>query len=188
MCPRSVTADVGKLRQTLINLIGNAIKFTNEGRITLRVKADGLLDDRCTLSFELEDTGRGIAEDEVAGLFDKFFQAEAGRQSMEGTGLGLAISRKFIEFMGGEIVVRSVYGEGSVFEFEFPVLISASPAVDLDSEAATAATRDRFNNADQNRDRTILIAEDQVANRLLLSTILKKAGFNIVEAINGSEA
>ncbi len=187
--PRRVKADVGKLRQTLINLIGNAVKFTEKGSITLRILTEDQSETNCSLVFEVEDTGRGIAEEEVGNLFEKFFQADAGKKSMQGTGLGLAISRRFIEFMGGEITVRSVLGKGTTFRFHFPVRIveRASVGPKPDSKKAEEATKERMRRL-RDQGHRILVAEDQIANRLLLTTILKKSGFTVFEAKDGREA
>ncbi len=189
--PRWVSADVGKLRQTLINLIGNAFKFTDSGSITLRGWCDHSQDaQRPMLYFEVEDTGQGISEKELNGLFDKFFQADAGRRSLQGTGLGLAISRKFIEFMGGEITVRSQLGKGTVFQLSFPatILANAQQLKPEQTAMASQASQSLINGHPACANIRILIAEDQIANRLLLSTILNKAGFDVEEAVNGREA
>jgi signal transduction histidine kinase len=114
--PLYITADENKLRQTLINLVGNAVKFTSEGFVTLRV----FLEPKSNLSelhFEIEDTGYGIATEEFDQLFQLFCQTESGRKSRQGTGLGLSISRHFVQLMGGDIQVQSCLGQGSTFSF-----------------------------------------------------------------------
>ncbi len=123
--PRYIRCDPIKLRQVLINLLNNAFKFTEKGRITLRMdmeKNNGKLlgnkNELPSLVFEVEDTGKGIAPGELSKIFDPFEQAEAGRLETEGTGLGLAISRRFIELMGGHITVESNLGRGSLFRFD----------------------------------------------------------------------
>jgi PAS domain S-box-containing protein len=140
--PHYIRADEAKLRQVLLNLLGNAIKFTQTGSVTLRVKiacaeepssdnknaelttANHLLSFSfpCLLHFEIEDTGYGIVAEELQHLFEPFAQTEAGRRSQEGTGLGLAISQNFIRLMGGEIGVNSILGKGTIFNFHIPVL------------------------------------------------------------------
>ncbi len=121
--PQQIKADQGKLRQVLLNLLDNAIKFTDKGQVNLRVQCSTHEDADfvVALRFEVEDTGFGIAPEEMASLFEAFVQTESGRQSNRGTGLGLAISDRFVQLMGGKLQVRSVPGEGSVFEFEIPV-------------------------------------------------------------------
>jgi PAS domain S-box-containing protein len=141
--PHYIYADEGKLRQVLLNLLGNAIKFTQTGKVMLRismaceVKTSDQNKDQgsvaatnfisysmpCLLYFEIEDTGFGIAPEELKILFEPFVQTEAGRRSQEGTGLGLSISRNFIRLMGGEISVTSRLGEGTIFNFYLPVIL-----------------------------------------------------------------
>ena len=113
--PEIITADEGKLRQVLINIIGNAIKFTSQGRVILSVsnsKSSG------KIKFAITDTGRGIAESEIEALFEPFVQTTTGKKTIEGTGLGLPISREFVQLMGGEISVSSQVEKGTTFTFE----------------------------------------------------------------------
>lgn len=121
--PQYIYTDVKKLRSCLSNLISNAIKFTPQGSISLRVKlveeaGDEInISDSSHLLFQVEDTGIGVSPDELKKLFDAFTQAEAGLKSLQGTGLGLTITRKFVQMMGGEIQVTSTLGRGSIFTF-----------------------------------------------------------------------
>jgi len=123
-----VRTDPTHLRKILINLIGNALKFTMAGKVTVRMRqvADSL-DQSLRLRFEVEDTGPGIAADELAALFEAFAQTATGLKAQEGTGLGLAISRKFVQLMGGDITVKSQVGQGTTFQFELPC-VTISPA------------------------------------------------------------
>lgn len=195
--PAEVETDEVKLRQVLINFIGNAIKFTPEGgRITLRV---GVADSKPTpndsgyenptkLVFEVADTGCGIAEVEVPKLFEKFAQTASGRRSGQGTGLGLPISKSFVELMGGHVSVRSQLGQGTVFAFDI-----VCDAVAVSEKNVDATLPERPDNeipklADGVGEFRVLIAEDQLPNRLLLRTLLDKAGFKVFEAENGQEA
>lgn len=187
--PNRIVTDKGKLRQVLVNLLGNALKFTDQGSISLKVwseeipKADGTSQAR--LFFEIRDTGRGIAQDEIGNLFQKFVQAEAGKKSHQGTGLGLAISKHFIQIMGGDVTVESELGVGTVFKFDV-----VCDEVDYSASEETADHRARMVKglvAGQ-EDFRILVAEDQIANRLLIVRLLKSIGFNIVEAVDGAEA
>lgn len=137
--PHSIKTDPKKLRCCLINLLGNAIKFTENGTVTLRVSAGletGAAENSLanltasyssqflfpnTLHFEVEDTGPGIAAEEMDGLFDAFVQTETGRKCAEGTGLGLAITRKFVQLLGGDITVSSALGDGAIFKFDIKI-------------------------------------------------------------------
>ncbi|NJL19740.1 MAG: GAF domain-containing protein [Leptolyngbyaceae cyanobacterium SM1_3_5] len=118
--PQRVRTDENKLRQVLINLLGNAVKFTHSGSVTLRLKVQSELTPYL-LSVEVEDTGVGIAADELGDLFEAFKQTRSGQQSQEGTGLGLRISQRFVQLMGGKITVRSELGKGSCFAFQIPI-------------------------------------------------------------------
>ncbi|MCB1207309.1 MAG: response regulator, partial [Verrucomicrobiae bacterium] len=198
--PGEIVTDRSKLRQTLINLIGNAIKFTAQGGVGVSVSAEqsgepetieGRLRRRVRIVFEIRDTGRGIREDEISKLFERYSQTESGRRSSEGTGLGLPIARSFVQLMGGDIEVTSVLGKGTTFRFSIeceelaPVEATAEVAtLSLDEKSAQ-----RINGFSAPQDELrILIAEDQPTNRLLLKRILGKAGFKIEEAFDGQAA
>ncbi|MCP4140346.1 MAG: hypothetical protein GY755_08675, partial [Chloroflexi bacterium] len=121
--PQYVRTDANKLRQVLVNLLNNALKFTKEGGIQLSANSEQLSEqpealntDTCLL-FTVKDTGPGIAPDDADSVFDAFIQSDSGQQSQEGTGLGLPISRKFVRMMGGDMTVESEVGGGSVFSF-----------------------------------------------------------------------
>jgi len=127
--PRNIVTDELKLRQVLINLINNALKFTKKGSVSLVVKSpEGSIDNKSSspdhpvlLQFEIKDTGPGIAPGEIDMLFNPFTQAEEGKKSHKGTGLGLSISKKFVELLGGEITVKSQLDKGTTFSFTIPV-------------------------------------------------------------------
>jgi PAS domain S-box-containing protein len=197
--PRYVHTDEGKLRQILMNLLGNAVKFTQEGGVTLRVghkreasvqgAADGATADASagtsplTLCFEVEDTGAGIASEELTALFDPFVQTESGRASQEGTGLGLPICQQFVSLLGGELRVTSEVGKGSLFKFDIP-----ARAVDA-AEVASMAQRPRVVAlAPGQPTYRLLVVEDRKTNRKLLTRLLKPLGFKVREATHGQEA
>ncbi|EAZ89035.1 GAF domain-containing hybrid sensor histidine kinase/response regulator [Crocosphaera chwakensis] len=177
--PQYIRTDEKKLRQVLINIIGNAIKFTEKGGITVKVWCKGH-----QLFFAVQDTGQGIENEELEVLFSPFTQATAGIDSGEGTGLGLPISAKFINLMGGDITVNSRVGEGTTFTFD----IYFQPAIA--SVKNTTATMFRYPVGlapDQPHFR-ILVVEDKQTNRDLLVKLLTLVGFEVKEAINGQEA
>jgi PAS domain S-box-containing protein len=128
--PQYIHTDEGKLRQVLINLLDNAIKFTPTGRVMLRASysPDEARVDSALIQIEVEDTGMGIAADEIGCLFDAFIQTESGRSLHQGTGLGLAISRQFVHVMGGNIMVQSQVGQGTCFTVTLPFNVEAQPA------------------------------------------------------------
>ncbi|MBD2092893.1 GAF domain-containing protein [Microcoleus sp. FACHB-1515] len=190
--PQFIRTDESKLRQVLINLVGNGIKFTMSGSVTLRVEvkhqqlevqktADA---QSLTLHFEVEDTGLGIHPTELADLFEAFTQTEIGRNSQEGSGLGLPISRNFVQLMGGDITVSSTVGVGTVFAFEIEVARSTLPP---QLPCPRSAHRVVGLAADQPSYR-ILVVEDQWANRQLLVKLLESVGFQVESAQNGQEA
>ncbi len=194
--PRYIQADKQKLRQVLLNLLGNAVKFTSQGSVALRVsckqcavsttkeKTNSLLPTSYfLLHFEVEDTGVGIAPDEIERIFHAFVQKRSSKTPSEGTGLGLAISRKFVQMMGGDIAVESAVGKGSTFKFD--ILVEPSDMVKVETEPE--APRVIGLEPDQPAYR-ILVVEDNLANRALLCKLLQSAGFKVHEAINGQEA
>ena len=159
--PAWVLADRHRLMQVLVNLLGNAIKFTQQGHVMLRVKQSDQ-----SLVFEVEDTGIGISEDQQAKVFERFSQATVQTQAVYGgNGLGLAISKRLVELMGGEIGVKSQLGHGSVFWFTVPL-------VPAQAKVPEHVQHPRFANQQQHAWR-FLIVDDVAMNRLLLRQILK---------------
>ncbi|MGB3534704.1 MAG: ATP-binding protein [Microcoleaceae cyanobacterium] len=184
--PQYINADESKLRQVLINLISNAIKFTETGKIILRVQSISAPEktrSSLTLLFEVEDTGWGIATDEIETLFDAFVQTETGRKSQEGTGLGLPISRQFVQLMGGDIQVKSQVDKGSVFSFT--IQCSLSQATDIETQQPFKQVLGLESNQPIYR---ILAVDDRWENRQLLLKLLAQIGFEVQAAENGSEA
>ncbi|MEG4806443.1 ATP-binding protein [Microcoleus sp. F8-D3] len=230
--PQYVKTDDLKLRQILINLLNNALKFTDRGGVSVRVsklssginqQAEGEKND-CSepsknqeippsnglkisqlnqsenqifvpqndeaasassffLHFEVEDTGPGIATNELDDLFEAFVQTQTGKDSQEGTGLGLPISRKFVELMGGEISVCSAVGKGTNFKFDIQVI-----AVDTADIESPKPSRNVIALVPNQHTYRILIVDDKPLNRQLLIKILSPLGFELKEATNGQEA
>jgi PAS domain S-box-containing protein len=177
--PRYIRTDESKLSQILTNLLSNAIKFTQLGEVILRVCSTQPF----TLHFEIEDSGPGIAPNELETIFEPFVQTEVGRSSHEGTGLGLPISREFIHLMGGEIEADSRLGEGTIFRFD----IQTTPVEESKTQAQKPHRQVIGLEIEQPHYR-ILVAEDKLENRRLLVEILKPVGFDVREASNGQEA
>ena len=165
--PRYVRGDEAKVRQVLINLLGNAFKFTETGGVVLRAS---WRDARAV--FEVEDTGRGIASEEIDKLFGAFVQTESGRLSQEGTGLGLAISRSFARLMGGDITVESEPGHGTVFRVE--LLLPATDAVIHESNPRPVIGLEPGQPLFR-----ILVVDDTLENRKLLVKLLGAIGFQM---------
>ncbi len=186
--PAFVEGDAGKIRQILINIIGNAIKFTKQGFVSLKLECQLSEDtaecqqEQLNLRFEVEDSGIGIAQEKLDTIFDPFVQAGQSKEMTSGTGLGLAISRKFIILLGGEISARSQEGHGSSFRFTLPV----KPASGVGVESGSTGKRIIGLAADQPEYR-ILIVEDRPENRMLLRKLMQIVGFEVLEAKDGKE-
>ncbi|MEQ8385714.1 MAG: PAS domain S-box protein [Coleofasciculus sp. A1-SPW-01] len=189
--PEYVQNDAVKLRQVLINLLANAFKFTQSGAISVRVSR--VTDtretpttkepDEITLQFEIEDTGAGMAAEELEDIFDSFIQSQTGKQHQEGTGLGLSISREFVRLMGGDLTVASQVGQGTVFRFEIRVKLADA------SQVPTLKPKRRIIALEPNQPcYRILIVDDRVDNRKLLIQLLNPLGFLLQEATNGKDA
>ncbi|MBG1264561.1 ATP-binding protein [Nostoc commune] len=192
--PKYIETDENKLCQVLLNLLGNAIKFTNTGRVTLRVRlgagnweteeqGEQNLLHPPHLFFEVQDTGCGIAPQELDLLFEAFEQTEIGRKSQQGTGLGLAISRKYVQLMGGDITVNSIPGVGSRFAFDIQIALACPreiPTNQIKSQILALAPTEKAYR--------ILVVDDSKESRLLLVKILTSVGFEVMEATDGSEA
>ncbi|NET55913.1 MAG: response regulator [Symploca sp. SIO2E6] len=225
--PQYIQADEGKLREILINLLGNAIKFTEEGSIILRVRlgskgewGDGEMGRRgdtetrrrgdaetkkqfpipnsqfpnnkqqttnnqqpTTIHFEVEDTGPGIAPEEMDKLFTAFGQTETGRKLNQGTGLGLAISQTIVQLMGGKITVSSTPNQGTTFTFDIQVTLAE--ATEIETSQQTGKIISLAPNQPEYR---ILVVDDRPDSRLFLLELLKFIGFSVREAENGQEA
>jgi signal transduction histidine kinase/CheY-like chemotaxis protein len=180
--PRYVRSDEAKLRQVIVNLLGNAVKFTERGGATLRVHARPEAADDVRLLFEVEDTGVGIAPDETELLFEPFVQTRSGVAAHEGTGLGLPISRRYVSLLGGTITVKSQPGKGSVFAFD------ARAALADPSEVAEVKPKRRVTGLEPGQPQyRILIAEDRDSNRELLMKLLAPLGFDVRAVRNGAE-
>ncbi|MEB3886502.1 ATP-binding protein [Lyngbya sp. CCY1209] len=183
--PRYVQTDELKLREVLINLLANAVKFTRRGGVSVRVRNRPTEPEppTRTLWFKVEDTGVGIAPEEIDQLFESFSQTESGKKVQEGTGLGLSISRKFVQLMGGEIRVKSRVGFGTVFDFNIEVKLVR------ETDIETPAPARRITGLAPNQPNyKILIVDDNSLNRQLLVKLLNPLGFELKEAADGKEA
>lgn len=183
--PRGIKSDATKLRQVLVNLLGNAVKFTHSGTISLQVTEQHDEQQR-TIHFIVADTGIGIPDDKQQTVFDAFKQAQDGIDA-GGTGLGLAISQRLIQEMGGsDILLESRYGHGSTFSFSLP-LIAVSDK-DLLAPQKNNYDDTKIPVLDDDNDITALIVDERDINRNILKQLLQAAGFKTMEAVNGKEA
>ena len=184
--PRTMWGDAGKLRQVLINLLGNAVKFTEHGYVSLRACTKPLDNDpaRILLQLEVEDSGVGISEEQLTTIFDSFMQGDHTGDAAEGTGLGLAICRSLVDVMGGRIDVMSKSGKGSLFTVTVP-LESAEASVLAHEDIRETQVVGLKPGQTPKR---ILVADDNADNRGLLTMMLERAGFTVREVVNGETA
>ncbi|WP_175709955.1 PAS domain S-box protein [Burkholderia ambifaria] len=174
--PAVVRVDERRLRQVLLNLLANAVQFTDRGEVTLSVSRGAA----GRLRFEVRDTGIGVSADRLEAIFQPFEQAGDHTRRSGGAGLGLAISQQLVRMMGGEIEVTSSAGEGSVFGFELDAPASAA----WPCERIPRLQADRLDGAR----RVILVVDDVPANRTLLAEVLGQAGFRVIESSDGRDA
>jgi PAS domain S-box-containing protein len=181
--PAHVTGDAGRVRQVLINLIGNAIKFTEHGAIRLEVGVEARNHETVTLRFSVHDTGIGISADKLAHIFEAFSQADTSTtRKYGGTGLGLTISSRLVESMGGQLEVESIPGQGSTFHFSLPLGL----ATGMPAPAPVTAMPGQVDGGTVAL--SVLLVEDNPVNQLVASSMLQKWGHHVTVATNGKEA
>ncbi|MEM7114050.1 MAG: ATP-binding protein [Chloroflexota bacterium] len=181
--PDIILADEVRLRQVLLNLLSNGVKFTQEGGVTFRITTQDSVAQTATLLFEVIDSGAGISSDKLEQIFRPFEQADEAHHQQMGTGLGLAISRQLIQAMGSTIQVESTVGEGSRFWFSLTVRTVAKSVTSGQSPKATTTIQGY-----EGSRRTILVVDDVERNRIVLRELLQPLGFGIVEAVDGQTA
>jgi len=184
--PAYMKGDAGKLRQVLINLLGNAVKFTETGGVWLRARSQPATDDPdgVMLQLEVQDSGPGMPHDRLDEAFGSFVQLGHGPETQGGTGLGLAISKTLVDMMGGEITAESEPGQGALFTVNVPCKLSEA-GTEMGAEAPVAEV---VGLASGQPDWRILVVDDNKENRLLLRDLLSQVGFSILEAKDGEEA
>jgi PAS domain S-box-containing protein len=172
--PKGIRADEGRLRQILLNLLTNAVKFTDQGRVILRVR----FSPPARLRFEVQDTGIGVGTEHLETIFQPFEQVSDPQRRLGGTGLGLAISQQFVRLMGSAIYVTSELGAGSTFWFELEVPVMETVAVAPPARLVTGYEGPR---------KKVLVVDDVAANRAMAVDMLKQLDFNVSEAVNGRD-
>jgi signal transduction histidine kinase/CheY-like chemotaxis protein len=191
--PPALGGDPSRLRQILVNLIGNAVKFTEKGEVVVRVDCERIEGERVSVTLSVSDTGIGIPREQHATIFDAFVQADGSTtRRFGGTGLGLTISARLAELMGGAIRIESEPDRGTQVYVTLPFEIRAALAIatprgglkDFQQPGVLAVD----DNATNHRSLRILVAEDNAVNRLLVTSLLRKRGHTIVTAVNGREA
>ncbi len=185
--PRYVNTDERKLRQIVINLLGNAIKFTTIGQVNLRVMSYDSIDIRKGICIAVEDTGPGIAAHEMSQVFEAFVQTEVGRNSQKGTGLGLSISCQLARLLGGDITVESVVNSGSCFRLIVPINL-ADGSLSSGLGGSVEIPRHPLKLSPGQPIQRILVADDTPENRSVLVQLLTPLGFEVREADYGRTA
>jgi len=180
--PRYVLVDESKLRQIFVNLIGNAIKFTDEGGIAVRTRMDKINDKTSKLVVEIQDSGPGIPENELDKLFKHFEQTSSGINKGSGTGLGLALSRELAILLGGNISVSSEIGKGSIFTFQVEISEGNPDVIEKNSTKRVIGIQGGVTK------HRILVVDDKDENLKVAIDLLKLVGFETIEAINGVDA
>jgi PAS domain S-box-containing protein len=181
--PHQLIGDDARLRQVLVNLVGNAIKFTHQGGVSVNVESQWQSGDEIGLKISVRDTGIGISGDQLQSIFDAFTQANsATSRRYGGTGLGLTICGHLVELMGGRIWVESVLGAGSTFHCT--VRLKTGPGIAIDTERSPSSTQRSMASRGGMR---VLTADDNAANRMLVARILQKRGHEVMEAETGAE-
>ena len=182
--PQRLRADTKRLRQILLNLLGNALKFTEQGEVRLEAGyRDGILE------FSVVDSGIGIPQERIAGLFQPFQQEGSSDYKRQGTGLGLAISHTLIKLMGGHIVIESVLGKGSCFCVQLPLEMLEAPAQQSHSTMSPERVIGyRRSDAASPHPFMLLVVDDVASNRAVLRGLLEPLGFRILEAESGAQA
>jgi signal transduction histidine kinase/ActR/RegA family two-component response regulator len=187
--PERVVGDLTRLRQVLINLIGNAIKFTDRGEVGLRIAVDSRTIDGVRLHFVVADTGLGIAPEKQKLIFDAFSQADGSTaRKFGGTGLGLTISSRLVELMGGTIWVESALGRGSFFHFTANLREANPPVERLESQPGTSAPITSRTALERVKKLRVLLAEDNAVNQKIASRFLEKEGHHVTLASDGRQA
>jgi signal transduction histidine kinase/ActR/RegA family two-component response regulator len=176
--PATVVVDERRLRQVLLNLLGNAAKFTDAGEVRLLVAAEPLAEQQIALQFEVHDSGIGISPEDQAQLFQPFQQVGDQRRRRGGTGLGLVISRQLVRHMGGDIKVRSEPGRGSCFGFTLQLQVVQAQAAAGPAGVVLGYEGPR---------KTVLVVDDVAQNRAVLTDMLRPLGFRVEEASDGEE-
>ena len=188
--PTTLYGDEVRIKQVIINLLNNAVKYTQKGRVELRVDSNVADDDTIELSVSVSDSGMGIKKEDLPYLFDAFKRVDEGKnRHIEGTGLGLSIVKQLVELMGGTISVNSIYGEGSTFTFTIKQVVSDHTMIgDLDIHSQNMGKRSSYESSFMAPEARILIVDDNEMNLEVESRLLVDTDMGIDKAISGKEA
>ena len=191
--PRALQGDPDRIRQIIINLLGNAIKFTREGEVILRAYLKDTRGDTVSFHLEVQDSGIGVPKEQQKKIFESFVQADSSTtRTFGGTGLGLAVTQQLVQMMGGEIDCSSIPGQGSTFRFTIPLKKVAPESLPPERQIHTGAPALQASPARDTeslqRTRQVLIAEDNEVNQEVLADVLEFMGCSVILAVNGKKA
>lgn len=186
--PAAIRSDSTRLQQCLVNLIGNAIKFTGQGHVYINVSLE-YKDNQPYIRFDVEDTGIGIQEDKQAKVFESFTQADgATTRKYGGTGLGLTITKQLTDFLGGELTLASEEDKGSVFSLMIPAGVDITKQPFLDKDSIASHTDPRHAEAEQPEfSGNVLVAEDALTNQMLIKSLLERLGLQVTIVEDGNQ-
>lgn len=186
--PNLLYGDEVRIRQILINILNNALKYTDEGSVTLCIDYEPVEDDKIMLILKAKDTGIGIKQDDITNLFDAFKRIDpAHNRKREGTGLGLSITKSFVDMMGGTINVDSVYGEGSEFTIRIPQLVKGASKTGIVTDSLTSNKKSKYKASFKASDARILVVDDVAMNLKVIKGLLKQTGIIVDTASSGAE-
>ncbi len=178
--PNTITTDETKILQIISNLLNNAIKFTDDGKINIDIYLNEIKGAKLDIGIRVSDTGIGMRPNDLLNLFSEFYQADvSSSKTYVGTGLGLSITKKLVELLGGKIHVESVYGKGSIFTLNFKCSVANSPEISIDTVITSNLTTTPLN---------ILVVDDNEINKIIISKYLTKDGHCVDSVIEGEEA
>ena len=188
--PQRVEGDEVRIKQILINLLNNAVKYTNEGSIDMIVRCDKTdNDDKINMIFDISDTGIGIKKDSIPYLFDAFKRVdEENNKKIEGTGLGLSIVKQFVELMGGSITVDSVYNVGSTFTVEIPLAPSGDELINMERAKGTSVNKGKYTPLFTAPGAEVLVVDDNAMNLKVVERLLKDTEMSIISVSGGEQA
>ena len=187
--PSGLYGDEIRIKQILINLLGNAVKFTNKGCITWKITSEKEDDEHCRLNISIKDTGIGIKEEDLENIFSSFTQVDTKRnRSVEGTGLGLAISKRLVEMMGGSISVSSVYDFGTIFSFDILIKVTDWTPLGNFADRMSETGQEAFSVCFSAPDARVMVVDDNELNLDVTEGILQPYGIRVTRASSGPES
>lgn len=186
--PNGLYGDEVRLRQILINVLNNAVKYTDAGSVTLNVDYENIDDNNIELIFKIKDTGIGIKEEDLPALFESFKRIDLEKnRKREGTGLGLSITKSFVELMNGNIDVSSVYGQGTEFVVRIPQLVKNKVAISTLGSSSNKAKKNKYEASFEAKGAKILVVDDVKLNLKVIKGLLKQTGVEVDMAMSGME-